>query len=301
MGIQDRDYVRSRPVHGGGVGGGVGGMLGQGRYGSLGGQSRWSVTTWIIVLCVGVFVLDLLLVGSGLGYVRLELLYEDGVARESYVTVAEFRELSEAGALGKVIDPRVGPIERWGYFSADTAVLGGQLWRWLGFQFLHAGGWHLFGNMLGLYFFGSMIEQALGRRRYLAFYLLCGIAGPLIYLLFAAAGFFSTSVSTPLIGASAGVFGVLAAAALIAPNTTVMLLFPPIPLKLRTVALLLMGWAAFTVFTNGNNAGGEAAHIGGAVLGYLLIRHPNWLKWAEAGPKTGLPKPKSSGYMRYTG
>jgi hypothetical protein len=53
-----------------------------------------------------------------------------------------------------------------------------------------------------------------------------------------------------------------------------MLLFPPIPLRLRTLALGLLVVAAITVITGGRNAGGEAAHLGGAIVGVILMRFP---------------------------
>jgi hypothetical protein len=55
------------------------------------------------------------------------------------------------------------------------------------------------------------------------------------------------------------------------------LIYGVIPARLRTVAWLLLGVAVYTVFTNGRNAGGEAAHLGGAALGYLLIKNQRWL------------------------
>ncbi|MEM8874104.1 MAG: rhomboid family intramembrane serine protease [Planctomycetota bacterium] len=286
MGINDRDYVRSRPTN-------AVGMSGAG----IGQMSGWSVTTWLIAICVAVFIIDLLLMNTDFAYGRGQVNI-DGNVVEVYVPVLEAIELAEQGKMIPI--GRVAPIERWGFFSADTAVFGGQLWRWISFQFLHAGGWHLLGNMIGLYFFGSLIENYLGRRRFLAFYLLCGVAGPVIYGMFALAGILSTTSSTPLIGASAGVFGILAAAAVIAPNATE-LVYGILPMQLKTMALLLLGYAEFMVFTNGNNAGGEAAHLGGAALGYLLIRHPEWLNWADKGPHLGLPKPKGPSHMRYTG
>ena len=70
-----------------------------------------------------------------------------------------------------------GLLFRIGSFSAVTAVWELQVWRFVTFQFLHAGVGHIFFNMLALYFFGPMIENYLGPRRFLAFYLLCGAAG----------------------------------------------------------------------------------------------------------------------------
>jgi membrane associated rhomboid family serine protease len=84
------------------------------------------------------------------------------------------------------------------------------------------------------------------------------------------------SAVVPLVGASAGVYAVLIAAAQIAPDATV-LVYGIIPVKLRAMAWVLLAVAIYTVFTAGNNAGGEAAHLGGAVLGWLLIRNPQAL------------------------
>ncbi len=136
-----------------------------------------------------------------------------------------------------------------GAFTAYAAVEHLQVWRFITFQFLHASPSHLFFNMLSLYFFGPMVEQYLGQRRYLAFYLLCGAAGAALYLLLMFIGVMHETPLTPLVGASAGIFGILIAAATrIAPNTTVMLMFPPIPMRLKTLAWILLGIAVLTVF-----------------------------------------------------
>ncbi len=214
----------------------------------------WSVTTWLIAINVAVFVIDSLLRRFGIGYI-LE------------VTGPDF---------GTVRLP-FSPLEFWGHFSGVMAIQHLQLWRFITFQFLHANVMHLLFNMLGLYFFGQMVESYLGPRRYLAFYLLCGIAGAVCYLGLWAMHILISAPWMPLIGASAGIFGVLVAGAYIAPNVEVMLLFPPIPMRLKTLAWALLAVAVFTVFMNGSNAGGEAAHLGGAVLGLVLIRNPHWL------------------------
>jgi len=60
-----------------------------------------------------------------------------------------------------------------------------------------------------------------------------------------------------------------------------MLLIPPIPMSMRTLALVLIGIAFLSLLADGRNAGGEAAHLGGAALGFLLVRRPNWLNFAE--------------------
>jgi hypothetical protein len=78
------------------------------------------------------------------------------------------------------------------------------------------------------------------------------------------------------VGASAGIFGIMFAAARLAPNTQVLLFFV-IPMKLRTLAILLLGWAIWTIVRAGNNAGGEAAHLGGAIAGWYFIGNTHHL------------------------
>ena len=65
----------------------------------------------------------------------------------------------------------------WGYFSIETAIQQGQIWRFLTFQFLHADLLHLGVNMWGIYLFGPFLEQWFRSRPFLWFYLLCGVAG----------------------------------------------------------------------------------------------------------------------------
>jgi MFS family permease len=139
--------------------------------------------------------------------------------------------------------------------------------------------------MIGLYFFGPLVERYLGGKRYLAFYLLCGIFGSILYLILNLGGYiFEDSIpgllfnntATPLVGASAGVFGILLAGAYLAPNITVLVFFI-LPMRLSTMAYLLVAIAIFTVLFGGNNAGGEAAHLGGAAAGWYFIRHPHHL------------------------
>jgi membrane associated rhomboid family serine protease len=161
-----------------------------------------------------------------------------------------------------------------------TAVYGLQIWRFISFQFLHANFNHILFNMIALYFFGPIVESYWGSRKYLAFYLLCGIAGPAMYCILWGMGFLIHDPHVPLVGASAGIFGVLIAAAQIAPNATV-LIYGIIPMRLRMMALLLLAIAVYTTFTNGDNAGGEAAHLGGAAAGFFLMKNPKILSFLD--------------------
>jgi len=201
-----------------------------------------SVNTWIIVSCVAVFVIDPFLNGI---------------------------------------------FQEWLHLSTDHAIRDIQYWRFVGFQFLHANFAHLVFNMIGLYFFGPLVERYLGGKRYLAFYLLCGILGAVLYLVLNLGGvIFQTNLfgllfndtSSKLIGASAGVFGVLLAGAYLAPKIKV-LLFLIIPMRLSTLAYALVAFALFTVIFGDadSNRGGEAAHLGGAAAGWYFIRNPHHL------------------------
>lgn len=165
-----------------------------------------------------------------------------------------------------------------GRFSVEQAIYGGQIWRFVSYQFLHGGFMHILFNMIALYFFGPMMEQWWGSKRFLAFYLLCGIAGALPMFLLVLLGVFPASVG--LVGASGAIYGVLIGAATLYPNQTVQLLIPPIPLKLRTMAYVFVGLSLFSVLA-GSNDGGNAAHLAGAALGFLLVKRPSVLNWAD--------------------
>jgi membrane associated rhomboid family serine protease len=78
---------------------------------------------------------------------------------------------------------------------------------------------------------------------------------------------------TPLVGASASIYGVMVAAAMIAPRAMVELLLPPIDVKLRTLVIFLVGLSLMAVALHWSNAGGHAAHLGGVLIGWLLMRH----------------------------
>lgn len=165
-----------------------------------------------------------------------------------------------------------------GQFTVDQAIYGGQVWRFVTYQFLHGGFLHILFNMIGLYFFGPMMEQWWGSKRFLAFYLLCGVLGALPMFLFVVSGFYPASAG--LVGASGAIYGVLIGAATLYPNQQVQLLIPPIPLKLRTMAFVFLGLSFVSVLA-GSNDGGNAAHLAGAALGYFLVKRPSLLNWAD--------------------
>ncbi|XAL98659.1 rhomboid family intramembrane serine protease [Phycisphaeraceae bacterium D3-23] len=166
----------------------------------------------------------------------------------------------------------------WGNFNVSQAIEGGQVWRLFTYQFLHADFFHLLFNMIGLYFFGPLLERWWGTRRFVVFYLLCGASGALLMLVLVYAGVIGKGAM--LIGASGSIYGILIGAAVLYPKMRVMLLIPPIPMSLRTMALIFLGISLFSALA-GSNDGGNAAHLGGAALGFLLVKKPGVLNFAD--------------------
>ncbi len=188
----------------------------------------------------------------------------------------------------------IGPSGGWGYFSIEKAIYGFQIWRLFTYQFLHAGLFHLIFNMLGIFFLGPLIEDRLGSRRFLAFYLIAGCGGALLFSLLelTVPWVMSGGVMTPLIGASGCFYGIVAALMIFFPFQKIRLLLLPFEFTMRQFGGFILIMAALTVFVDGSNSGGEAAHLGGALLGWLLCRNIQWLDWADSGILVLKPKRK---------
>jgi len=174
-----------------------------------------------------------------------------------------------------LLNPPLFLRDTWGYLSIEKAVSQGQIWRFFSFQFLHADFRHLLSNAIGIFFFGPHIERWMSSRPFLVFYLLCGLAGALFYtLLYFIPGVFeSYGADTKMVGASAGVFGILAAFYYVAPDAKVLLFFV-IPMKMRTLGIAYFIYEAVTVVKGMDKAGGSAGHLGGALFGLLVLKIP---------------------------
>lgn len=152
--------------------------------------------------------------------------------------------------------------------SIGTFLL--QPWSILSYMFLHEGIFHILFNMLFLYWFGMIINEYLGSRKLANLYILGGLVGASFYVIvYNIAPYFSQSIeSARMLGASAGVFAVVVGAATLSPNTTFFLMLLG-PVRIKYIAIFYV----FLSFANsiGSNAGGEIAHLGGAMLGFLYI------------------------------
>ena len=151
----------------------------------------------------------------------------------------------------------------------------GFVWQLLSFQFLHAGPLHLILNAFTLWMFGREVEDALGKPRFLALYFLSGAIGGLVQVSLSLVSY--SLFGGGVVGASAGVFGVIAAFAMLDPNRMLtMLLFFVIPVNLRAIMLVWLSVAASVlgiVFARklGDNVA-HAAHLGGILTGVLFMK-----------------------------
>lgn len=192
------------------------------------------------------------------------------------------------------------PMRNFGAFTIQSGLFEGRIWEFITFQFLHVGLAHVLMNCLGIFFFGPWLERWWGSGKFLVFYLSCGVAGAVFFTLLTLVGILpNDGLGSPLVGASAGIYGILIGVATIAPNLRVALLFPPVVLSMRQVAIallaiaagvILLGYAGSNPLGLVDNEGGQAGHLGGAILGYFLIRFP-WLLGGAGGLEIVRPKP----------
>ena len=142
-------------------------------------------------------------------------------------------------------------------------------WQLASYALLHGGLLHLAFNMYGLWMFGSALEQLWGPRRLLQFYVVCVLAAGAVQLLVAS----GAPVPYPTVGASGGLFGLLLGYAMMFPQRTLMLLFPPIPMPAWLFAVLF-GLLELTLGVAGAQTGiAHFAHLGGMVGGWLMLRY----------------------------
>lgn len=155
-------------------------------------------------------------------------------------------------------------------------------------MFLHADITHLFFNMFAFWMFGRILEYDLGSKRFLTYYLITGIGAALLFMCVnwlnitierggMPAGYMTQSlfnmINTPMVGASGAVFGVLLAFGMLHPNSEIMLLIPPIPIKAK---YFVIGYGVIELVLGFLNSGGNVAHfahVGGMLWGFILLRY----------------------------
>jgi len=210
------------------------------------------------------------------------------------------------------------------YFVSDSGVFGepnlmqlffsenpnNRFWQYVSHVFMHGSINHLLFNMFGLWMFGQVLEKVWGAKKFLFFYLACGVGAGLFYLLiqkiqFASIlsnleeaglmardsialfsdGMYRTDIpesqkgvrifATPMVGASGAIYGVLVAFALLFPNYKLMLIFLPVPIAAKYFVPALLGLDLFSGITGFSifsvSNVAHFAHIGGALVGFLLM------------------------------
>lgn len=179
-------------------------------------------------------------------------------------------------------------------------------------MFMHANFWHLFFNMYALFIFGQVLENVWGPKRFFIYYMVTGLGAALVHesviayeysklvnllspdqvqsvfnegaalilqgKIFADPDMKSLQIllNTPTVGASGAVFGILLAFGMLFPNTQLMLLFPPIPLKAKYFVMIYGAIELYLAFAQPGSNIAHAAHLGGMLFGYFLIRY--WRK-----------------------
>ncbi len=178
--------------------------------------------------------------------------------------------------------------------------------------FMHGGLWHLFFNMYALFIFGQILEMTWGPKRFFIYYMVCGLGAALIHETVISVQYFNLMkvmdpdqvqmvleegaalfnegkvysneymkdlqllLNTPTVGASGAVFGILLAFGVLFPNTQLMLLIPPMPIKAKYFVLIYGAIELYLAVTQPGSNIAHAAHLGGMFFGYLLIRY--WRK-----------------------
>ena len=157
------------------------------------------------------------------------------------------------------------------------------LYQTVSYMFMHANCSHLLFNMFALWMFGRIVEYDLGSKRFLTYYLICGVGAGLIQIgvNFVEIGSLVAEGYTHLprfstVGASGAVFGLLLAYGMLHPNNIIMLMFPPVALKAKWFVVIYGALELFGgVASSGSNVA-HFAHLGGMLFGLLLLRY--WKK-----------------------
>jgi len=183
-------------------------------------------------------------------------------------------------AMGGPDSPVQRTIYQWGVMSTPL-VLGGQVWRLITSQYLHASTTHLLFNMLGLYFFGQPLERMWGRKKLFVIYTLSGLAGNLCLMAIGLIGWIDPRL--PALGASGCVLGLLGLCAVLFPHAEVLVYFL-FPVRIRTAAIVLALGYAYNIWRQGSNYGGDACHLAGLAFGVWYAKRGE-LWWQVQGSR----------------
>ncbi|MBI5325072.1 MAG: rhomboid family intramembrane serine protease [Ignavibacteriae bacterium] len=142
------------------------------------------------------------------------------------------------------------------------------IWQLLSYQFLHGNIWHIFFNLLALWMFGIELEQMWGARKFIIFYLICGVGAGLVQLFISP----MFAAPAPTIGASGSIYGILLAFGLTFPNRPIFMFPFFIPIPAKFFVLIYAGISLLMGFSSSGDSVAHFAHLGGAATGFLLLK-----------------------------
>lgn len=165
-------------------------------------------------------------------------------------------------------------------------------WQIVTHMFMHGGWAHIIFNMYALVMFGTVVERALGSKKFLVFFFVTGLGAVALHTgtqylqaqIFlhsssqAALSKYSQMQMTPVLGASGAIFGLLVGFAMIYPDSILTLIFPPISLKAKWFVLIYVGIELLLGVNNITDGVAHFAHLGGALFGWLMLRF-----WKKTG------------------
>ncbi len=188
------------------------------------------------------------------------------------VTPPVIKKLLIANAVFFVVQQMSPVVTLFGSVTPKAFWQGGYIWQPFTYMWLHPPGYlsHILMNMFMLWMFGSQVAMAWGPKRFLRFYLLCGIGAGFIIATYPyfMVGANPTGILTQTLGASGAIYGVLLAYSLTWPDRTIMLIFPPVAFR---AIWLIPALFFMTVATGGSNVS-HTGHLGGVLVGWLYMR-----------------------------
>ena len=203
---------------------------------------------------------------------NLKLTYKNGntLIKLIYLNVAVFLLVNILLVFFRLFNTDASEYINWLAIPSNLKELPLRFWTPVTYMFLHKGFYHIFFNMLMLYWFGKLFLAYFSEKQLLSLYILGGLGAALVYVAayntfpyYSAAAFYSV-----LLGASGSIMAIVVATAVRAPNAEMNLLLIG-RVKLIYIALATVLISVFSL--TGKNGGGEMAHLGGALTGYLFV------------------------------
>jgi len=170
-------------------------------------------------------------------------------------------------------------FNHWFGLVPSGVVSGLRIWQPFTYLFLHGGLWHLLINMLMLWMFGRELELVWGKKRFLNYFLLCGVGAGLITVLVNYIPLFwgRHPSDVPTIGASGAIFGILIANAILFPDRQIWLFPLPIMIPMRPFVGVMAAIEFFSTLGTSGDGVSHFCHLGGMLIGWVYLRRGSFL------------------------